>query len=221
MDKADVFLTQSTDGGATWSAPVKINDDVTTTDQWSPTLAVSPDGAFLGSFYYSRQEDPVNNNLFKFYGRVATITGSTVSYGPSFAVSDVPSLPEFGRDLVVNSVYMGDYDEATATPGFFHVTWSDSRSPLAGGDPRMDPNVYYDNIPLTAPPPPTCMLTATIAGPPKQIQITVQAAGGLASVTVDDSTNAVTPVPPFTVGTTARWSSPRPRSTSRPAHMSR
>lgn len=49
---------------------------------------------------------------------------------------------------------------------------------------------------------PTCKLTATIAGPPKQIQITVQDTGsGLGSVVVTKSTNAVTTVPPFTSGT--------------------
>ena len=51
--------------------------------------------------------------------------------------------------------------------------------------------------------PPTCELTATIPGPPKQIQITVQATDGLASITVDDSTNAVTPVPVFPPNTTS------------------
>src|SRR5215510_8753706 len=70
VDKADIFVAQSTDGGATWGAPVRVNDDATTTDQWQPTLAVTPDGSTLGIFYYSRQEDPANN-LFKFYGRVA------------------------------------------------------------------------------------------------------------------------------------------------------
>ena len=50
--------------------------------------------------------------------------------------------------------------------------------------------------------PPTCMLTATITGPPKQIQITTQAAGGLAAIIVLDSSNANTVVPPFTPGTT-------------------
>jgi hypothetical protein len=48
----------------------------------------------------------------------------------------------------------------------------------------------------------TCLLTSTVAGPPKQIQITAQASGGLASIQVLDSTNAATVVPPFTVGTT-------------------
>src|SRR5215813_934262 len=149
VDKADVFVVQSTDGGATWGAPIRVNDDATTTDQWQPTLAVTPDGANLGVFYYSRQEDPVNNNLFKFYGRVASISGATLTFTPSFAISDVASLPEFGRDAVVNSTYMGDYDMAVGTSGAFHVTWSDNRDDLPGGAPRKDPNVFYKKINLT------------------------------------------------------------------------
>ncbi len=148
VDKADIFVTQSTDGGATWGAPVRVNDDVTTTDQWQPTLAVTPDGANLGIFYYSRQEDPANN-LFKFYGRTASISGPTLTFTPSFAISDVASLPEFGRDSVVNPTYMGDYDQAVGTPGAFHVVWSDNRFDLPGGAPRKDPNVFYKRIDLT------------------------------------------------------------------------
>ena len=50
---------------------------------------------------------------------------------------------------------------------------------------------------------PTCILTATVAGPPKKIQITVQDSGsGIASIVVTKSQNADTVVPPFT---------PRPR----------
>jgi hypothetical protein len=51
--------------------------------------------------------------------------------------------------------------------------------------------------------PPSCALTAVIAGPPKQIQITVQDSdGGLQSIEVVTSSNANTSVPPFAVGTT-------------------
>jgi hypothetical protein len=149
VDKADIFVVQSTDGGATWGPHVRVNDDTTTTDQWQPTLAVTPDGANLGIFYYSRQEDPVGNNLFKFYGRVANISGSMLTFTPSFAISDVASLPEFGRDQVVNPTYMSDYDTAVATPGAFHVVWSDNRFDLPGGAPRKDPNVFYKKINLT------------------------------------------------------------------------
>jgi len=147
-DRADVFLVQSTDGGATWSAPFKVNDDATATDQWQPTLAVTPEGDKLGIFYSSRQEDPTGNNLFKYYGRIADISGFALTFTPSFAISDTASLPEFGRDTLVNPVYMGDYNTAFATTGFFHVVWSDNRDDLAGGGGRKDPNIYYKALDL-------------------------------------------------------------------------
>jgi hypothetical protein len=51
---------------------------------------------------------------------------------------------------------------------------------------------------------PTCSLTAKIAGPPAQIQVTLQDTGsGLNTVNVNTSSNATTPVPPFTPGTTS------------------
>ena len=145
-DKADIFMVTSPAGGASWSPQQRVNDDATTTDQWLPTIAVTPDGLNLGAFYYSRQEDPAGNNLFKYYGRIGAIAGGIVTFGPSFPVSDVASLPEFGRDNVVNATYMGDYDVAVGTPTGFSVTWSDNRDDLAGGAPRKDPNVYHDFI---------------------------------------------------------------------------
>ncbi|HVA92868.1 MAG TPA: Ig-like domain-containing protein [Chloroflexota bacterium] len=51
--------------------------------------------------------------------------------------------------------------------------------------------------------PPSCALTGVIAGPPKQIQITVQDSdGGLKSVVVTESNNATMNVPTFTPGAT-------------------
>ena len=148
-DKADIQLINSTDGGATWSLPTKVNDDATLRDQWQPAIAVTPTGSHVGVFYYSREED-ASNNLFRYRGRIATISGTTLTFGASENISDVASQPEFGRDSLVNTVYMGDYDQAAATSDAFHVVWSDSRAahPLGGGTPRMDPNVYYDRIPL-------------------------------------------------------------------------
>ena len=49
----------------------------------------------------------------------------------------------------------------------------------------------------------TCALTGTIAGPPKQIQVTVQAGAGLKSVVVTEDVNATVDVPTFTTGDTA------------------
>jgi uncharacterized delta-60 repeat protein len=151
-DKADIYFKMSSDGGNTWSSAVRVNSDNTTTDQWQPALAASTDGRRVGIFYYSRQEDPTGDNLFKYYGSLGVVSSpltaaSTVTFGTSFAVSNTASLPEFGRDSIVASNYMSDYDQAAATSGYFHVTWSDNRDPLANGSPRMDPNVYYQKVP--------------------------------------------------------------------------
>jgi hypothetical protein len=191
-DKADVFFVQSTDGGATWSAPIRVNDDATTTDQWMPTIVVSPAGDRLGVFYYSRQEDPANNNLFKRYGRIASISGGTITLTPSFAVSDTASLPEFGRDSVVNSTYMGDYDQVVATPNAFHVVWSDNRNDLPGGAPRKDPNVYYNKIGLARGP---CdfrvlIVYADIAGQPTMLRDQILAEPNVIQVDLFDAFNS-------------------------------
>jgi hypothetical protein len=58
----DVEFTQSTDGGATWSAPVKVNDNVDApgqpTDQFQPEVAAGPDGAVAVAFYDRRAPCP-------------------------------------------------------------------------------------------------------------------------------------------------------------------
>ena len=170
-DKANIFLVQSTDGGATWSAPTQVNDDGTTTDQWQPNVVVSPAGDRIGIFYYSRQEDTVGNNLFKYYGRIGTISGGVITFAPGAAVSDTASFPEFGRDAIIVSTYMGDYDIAYARPGFFDVVWSDNRSDLPSCVPRKDPNVYYQGISVgtgtpTPTPSPTASPTPTVTATP-------------------------------------------------------
>ena len=60
----DVMFTQSTDGGLTWSAPVKVNDNVDApgqpTDQFQPEVAAGPNGAVAVAFYDRR--DPCPND---------------------------------------------------------------------------------------------------------------------------------------------------------------
>ena len=54
----DVKFTQSTDGGATWTTPVVVNDNVdppgAPTDQFQPSVAAGPNGAVAVAFYDRR-----------------------------------------------------------------------------------------------------------------------------------------------------------------------
>jgi hypothetical protein len=56
----DVKFVQSRDGGANWSAPVKVNDNVEPgfTDQFQPTVAAGPGGAVAIAFYDRRAVCP-------------------------------------------------------------------------------------------------------------------------------------------------------------------
>jgi hypothetical protein len=58
----DVKFTQSTNGAATWTTPVVVNDNVDApgvpTDQFQPSIAAGPDGAVAVAFYDRRQACP-------------------------------------------------------------------------------------------------------------------------------------------------------------------
>ncbi len=63
----DVMFSQSTDGGATWSTPAKINDNQDApgapTDQFQPAVAAGPGGAVAVAFYDRRQACPNDNSI--------------------------------------------------------------------------------------------------------------------------------------------------------------
>jgi hypothetical protein len=149
VDKADIFFTQSTDGGTHWSEPARVNDDATNNDQWQPALAMTPDGSHVGVFWYDRRLDPANNLIDRF-GVIGSVSGHTVSFGPNFRITDVSFPPVFGQDPgFVNPAYMGDYDVAVADNSFFYTTWGDNR--LGNAFHANQPDVRLAKIPVTGP----------------------------------------------------------------------
>src|SRR5207247_1290579 len=84
-DRGDIFLCVSTDGGATWRPPVRVNTDATSADQWQPTLAVTPNGRRVGVFWYDRRLGPANT-LLDYYGRLGTATSDGVAFEADFRV---------------------------------------------------------------------------------------------------------------------------------------
>jgi hypothetical protein len=64
--QADVKFTQSTDGGAHWTTPVVVNDNVDTgtpTDQFQPSVAAGPNGAVAVAFYDRRRACPADPSI--------------------------------------------------------------------------------------------------------------------------------------------------------------
>lgn len=147
-DKANVYFSQSTDGGATWSAAVQVNTDAGTNDNWSPVLAITPDGTALFVSWYDRRLDPANS-LIDVFGRSATISGTTVTFGNDYRISEASFPVVIGQDAVIVGTYMGDYDMAVADNATFYRTWGDNRLPRLTH--ANQPDVRFAKVPKAGP----------------------------------------------------------------------
>lgn len=151
-DRGNIFFRQSTDGGSTWGAAVQLNTDATTNDQFFPTIAVKPDGSGLAASWYDRRRDPANN-LIERWGVIGTISGATVTFGANFRIGgQFPVV--IGQDPVINTVYMGDYDQMAADNSFFYGSWSDNSLPNPNFPAHQrQPDVRFAKIPMAGPGP--------------------------------------------------------------------
>jgi len=140
---ADIFLTYSTNGGSTWSAPIRVNDD-TEGDQFFPTIAFTQSGGRLMISYYSRSLDP-DNLAFHRRARIGRLQADgSVKFYPSFQIG--PNTPiVIGQDPVINPTYMGDYDQIAGGTKNFKATWSDNR--MGNAFHANQPDVYFARFP--------------------------------------------------------------------------
>jgi len=143
-DMADVFLSYSTDGGKTWSLPIRLNDDRTTNDQWLPFVAVAPNGA-VGVMWYDRRLDP-ENLLIDVFMTISTDGGA--SFGMNFRITEVsfpvpPLNPNF--DPLSSNCNIGDYIFMVADANSFYLAWTDNRI-ITSGVP--DPNIFFAKVPV-------------------------------------------------------------------------
>ncbi len=140
-DRGNILLRQSLDNGSTWSAPMMLNDDGTARAQYFPAIACRPDGTGLAVCWYDNRNHAGDVNIER-WGVTATISGSTITPGPNFRISP-QFVPVFGVDPVVNSVYMGDYDQMAADATTYYTTWGDNRDNSIAVPSRKNANVRF------------------------------------------------------------------------------
>lgn len=162
-DRGNIKFVKSTDGGATWSTPMIINDDVTTRAQYIPSIAVKPDGSGLAVTWYDNRNDPANLNIER-WGVTATISGSTVTFGSNFRISP-QFTPVFGVDPSVNATYMGDYDMMASDNTYFHTLWGDNRDNATfPGATRKNANVRHAKFTINGPGAIPTFISASVSG---------------------------------------------------------
>ena len=107
-DLADIYFNRSTDYGANWSVPLRINDDATLTDQWMPAITVDKISGKIFISWYDSRNDPAGNLLTEIYGSHSTNGG--VSFVPNYKVSNIQMNP---NNMAVGQPggekYIGDY----------------------------------------------------------------------------------------------------------------
>jgi hypothetical protein len=131
-DISDVYVVRSTDNGATWGTPVKVNDDNTTTDQILPAISVDSKTGKIFIAWYDSRVDPVNNLQTRIYGSVSTDGGLT--FAPNSAISGANFNPD---NMAVSqgagqARYMGDYFGIQAIGNTSYVVWMDGRNNSLG-----------------------------------------------------------------------------------------
>ena len=117
VDPLDVMFARSTDGGSTWSAPVRVNDDPGTGAwQWFGTMSVSPSGR-IDAIWLDTRDDPggYDSSLYCSY---STDTGMTWSTNERLSTSFDPHVgwPQQNK--------MGDYFDMVSDDQGFRLAWA-------------------------------------------------------------------------------------------------
>ncbi len=117
----DVQLSESTDGGKTFSTPIFVNDSTTVrdgTDQFQPTVAASPNGTVAVAFYDRRLACPVGdpNILTADQGQTNFCVNASVQF-----FSDSPGgLQKLGSNIRVTQATWDPQNPGTNSDGLPH-----------------------------------------------------------------------------------------------------
>jgi hypothetical protein len=147
---ASVFLTRSTDGGSTWTSPLRIND-TPNCQHFFPTIA-SSGGIISVAWYDSRQNLGTTMNSLDVY------FSESLDGGVNF----LPNIRLTTNSFNPNTVYrtdspnpaqrfMGDYTGIAATPTTAHPVWADNLNACDTIDPTwgcIDQDAFTSTISL-------------------------------------------------------------------------
>jgi hypothetical protein len=133
-DEADIFFIKSTDSGASWTSPLRINDDFTLTDQFAPWMAVKPDGTIDIVWYDKRNS--ADDDQWDVYFSNSTDGGN--SFSANVLVSDNTYATPLSS-AIPPEPWLGEYLGLAVDSNFAYIGFT------ARGDANGD--VFFDRIP--------------------------------------------------------------------------
>jgi len=129
-DPADVMFARSTNGGATFEPPVRINNDVLGNYQWFGTMSVAPNGR-IDVIWLDTRDNP-GTYLSSLYYCYSDDQGVTWSINKQISDAFDPSLgyPQQSK--------MGDYFDMVSDNDGAHLAWANTFN--------QEEDVYYTHI---------------------------------------------------------------------------
>ncbi|MEI8006072.1 MAG: T9SS type A sorting domain-containing protein [Bacteroidota bacterium] len=131
-DSADVMFSRSTDGGLTFSMPVRVNDDQSSTNyQWFGTMSVAPNGRIDATWLDTRDSPP--DSLFS-----ALYYSYSVDQGTTWSANQKLSPLFSSRVGWPQQAKMGDYVAMISDNNKAYLAWTNT---LNGEE-----DVYFSTI---------------------------------------------------------------------------
>jgi hypothetical protein len=119
-DQRDAFVAW-TDDGASWSTPVRVNDDATGYDDWLPEVAAGADGCIYAT-WFDHRDDPYGSRT-KIYAARSTDGGATWAAAQPVA-SAQGNFTTSGTNIAPNT---GDYMALASSGAALLPAWGDGR----------------------------------------------------------------------------------------------
>jgi len=122
----DIFVARSVDRGATWSTPVRVNDDPTGVrkDQFNQWLSVDPTNGSVNLSWNDTRNDPADVKTDIFFSQS---TNGGVSFAPNVKVTTAQSDESAANPCADAGNQYGDYEGIVASGGNIHPIWTDGR----------------------------------------------------------------------------------------------
>jgi hypothetical protein len=157
----DIYVQRSSDGGATWGAPVQANEDPGSRHQIFPTIDVSNGDLHVAWYDFRHSATAANEALDVYYASSNTAGVPYPAFSHNERVSDVS---HNGNCLLFGggtAAFHGDYNELDAhwagLNHVVHVAWADNRDvspcdldpaagPLSNNTGNRNQNIYADKL---------------------------------------------------------------------------